>query len=227
MPLFAPPPPSGLLSKRHKLAEPGSQAACLPWTLTSIAAAPRWFLLLKLFILALLTIDAVIYALLDRPSAALDSMAWLVLLLLFQAETEFPDSPALRRLAPAIHVARVAAILGLGWAGLAFLQEQEWLDVVNAALWMGVVVLFECEVRFTRLVARWKRAFLAVGGTLLAALTGLVLVWAWQGKWFDAFDAGLWIIAFATLEVDLLNYFRPAPEASKELECGYSLHRRQ
>lgn len=193
----------------------------------SIASAPRWYRVLKLCILALLTADAVIYASLDRPSATLDSMAWLVLLLLFQAETEFPDSPALRRLAPAIHLVRGAAILGLGWAGLAFLQEQEWLDVANAGLWIGVVVLFEWEVRFPGFVARWPRAFLAVSVAIFAALTGLVLAWAWQGEWFEAYDALLWIIAFATLEVDLLSYVRPAHEGSGEPARGSSLRQRE
>lgn len=230
MPLFDPQPPaSGPVARRHKLPEQPAPAVGLRWvlTMTSLAAAPRGYLVLKWCIPALLAIDAVIYASSDRLSAALDSLAWLVLLLLFQVETALADSPALRRLAPAIHVARGGAILGLGWAGLAFLQEREWLDVANAALWIGLVVLFECEVRFPRLMQRCKRGFLLMSLAVLTALTGLVLVWAWQGEWFDAYDAGLWIVAFATLEVDLLGYVGYAPGASLEPECASTVCRRR
>jgi len=41
----------------------------------------------------------------------------------------------------------------------------------------------------------------------------LVAAWLWRGDWFDAYDAALWLVAFATLEMDLLSFIgkgRPA-----------------
>jgi len=44
--------------------------------------------------------------------------------------------------------------------------------------------------------------------TLYAGLGALVLVWAWRGEWFDAYDALLWLIAFVTIEIDVLQISR-------------------
>ena len=36
----------------------------------------------------------------------------------------------------------------------------------------------------------------------------LVAAWLWRGEWFEAYDAALWLIAFATLEMDVLGFTR-------------------
>jgi hypothetical protein len=173
------------------------------------ALTPWGYRIGKRLILALLIMNAALYAAAGRLSAALDSLAWLMLLLLFQVESECGESRLLKRFTAVIHAVRAAAILGLALAGSGFLREHEWLDVMNSVLWIALVLLLECEVRLPGLVARWYGVFLTMGGGLLAALSGLVVAWVWQGEWFEAYDAMLWIIAFATLEVDLLSYARP------------------
>ena len=40
---------------------------------------------------------------------------------------------------------------------------------------------------------------------LYAGLAALVPVWAWRGEWFDAYDATLWLVAFATIEINVLR----------------------
>jgi hypothetical protein len=35
-----------------------------------------------------------------------------------------------------------------------------------------------------------------------------VLAWLWQGDWFDAYDAALWLVAFAMIELNVLGFTR-------------------
>jgi hypothetical protein len=71
-----------------------------------------------------------------------------------------------------------------------------------------VIVMLEFEVRFPRIVASRTQALLALAAGLYGGLALLVILWAWRGDWFDAYDALLWIIAFATIEMDVLRFSR-------------------
>ena len=90
-------------------------------------------------------------------------------------------------------------------AGIGFIIDRDNLDAVNTALWIAVVVLLELEVRHARLIARFRAAFTATAVGLYAGLAVLVVVWASRGEWFDAYDAFLWLLAFATIEMDVLG----------------------
>ena len=54
-------------------------------------------------------------------------------------------------------------------------------------------------------------AFAAGAALLYAALAAVVLSWAWQGVWFDAYDALLWLVAFTMIEVNVLERARAMP----------------
>ena len=54
-------------------------------------------------------------------------------------------------------------------------------------------------------MARHRRAFVFASVTLFTALVGLVLAWVLRREWFDAYDAALWLAAFAMLEAGLLD----------------------
>ncbi|MCU0735775.1 MAG: hypothetical protein MUF20_09660 [Methylotetracoccus sp.] len=166
------------------------------------------YAIFKVVILLLLAIDAAIYTVGDVPSAALDAIAWLTLLLLFEWETVLKGRWRGNWLTAAIHAARIAAIVGIGLAAIAFFEEHAWLDAMNTALWIGVVAMLELEVRFPQWVARWPRLFFALSLLLYGALALLVLAWAWHGEWLDAYDALIWIIAFAIIEMDVLRFSR-------------------
>jgi hypothetical protein len=78
-----------------------------------------------------------------------------------------------------------------------------------------VVVLLEIEVRYRSDVARARAVFSTVAALLYGALAALVLVWAARGEWVDAYDALLWLIAFTTIELDLLGVKKVASEPIK------------
>lgn len=178
--------------------------------MNAINSTPPWYSRFKAAIFALLACNVAAYAIGDTPSRALDTLAWLILLALFEWEAEFGGA---QRTRSAIHLVRIAAIIAVGAAAVAYLYEMAWLDVVNSGLWIAVIVMLEFEVRFPRTVARRAAAFLALAGGLYGGLAILVIIWAWRGQWFDAYDALLWLIAFVTIEMDVLRFSRRSAAA--------------
>ena len=108
----------------------------------------------------------------------------------------------------AIRGLRLTAAAAVGAAAIGYAYQSEWLDAVNTGLWIAVVVLLEFEVRSPGAVARRRGWFTVTATTLYAGLGALVLVWAWRGDWFDAYDAALWLTAFAMIEMDVLQLSR-------------------
>ena len=87
-------------------------------------------------------------------------------------------------------------------AMLGYTLEENVLDAVNSVLWIAVVILLEAEVRFPERVSKARHAFAATAALLYGGLAVLVVLWAVNGLWFDAYDALLWLIAFATIELE-------------------------
>jgi hypothetical protein len=94
-----------------------------------------------------------------------------------------------------------------------YVHEKEWLDSLNVGLWCAVVALLEFEVRRPAAAMRHRVPFAVAALALYSGLLALVAAWLWRGEWFDAYDAALWLVAFATLEMDVLSFIgkgRPA-----------------
>lgn len=164
----------------------------------------RKSLKLEAALIALLAGNGISFALQGSATKATDSAAWLVLLLLFLTETHFQATltTTVRRFA--IHAARLAAGAGVIAAAVSYIIEGNRLDAINSAVWIAVVVLLEVELRWPRLIGRARRAFTATAVMLYSTLAVLVFAWAARGEWLDTYDAALWLIAFATLEVDVV-----------------------
>jgi len=156
-------------------------------------------------IFALLALNAGIYATTGRFSEGLDAFAWFALLALFEIETRWPRWTRIPRNAVALDLLRLLAAAAVVIAAFSFIRENEWLDAINAGLWIGVVVMLELEVRAPMRVARHRSTFTAVSLALYGALGTLALVWLARGEWLDGYDALLWIAAFALIEMDLLR----------------------
>ncbi len=156
-------------------------------------------------IFALLACNAGIYASAGRGSEALDALAWFALLALFLVETRWPAVSALPRNARLLALLRAIAAAAVLWAAIAYLCEREWIDALNAWLWICVVAVLELEVRARGWAMRRRRLLLQLSWLLYAALAAMAVAWFVQGEWFDAWDGLLWIAAFALLETDLLS----------------------
>jgi hypothetical protein len=165
---------------------------------------PRWRALLKSVLFAALAANVAAFAWRGETTEALESAAWLALLLMFDLETRQPAwlHGGRRRMLDAL---RLAALVGIGVAEIGYLRSGDWLDATNAALWIAVVALLEFEVRQPALAARHRTGVKGTAGALYAGLAVLVCAWALRGEWFDAWDAALWLAAFVTLELNALD----------------------
>jgi hypothetical protein len=156
-------------------------------------------------IFTLLVVNTLAYLASGTPSEALDSVAWLILLALFELETGHAARLSHPRATVTVRAVRFVAAAALVAALAGYLQGSEWLDALNVGLWVAVVALLELEVRHPELVTRHRVMFLATALVFYAGLAALVAAWLWRGDWFDAYDAALWLTAFATLELDVLG----------------------
>jgi hypothetical protein len=176
---------------------------------TAAGSASPWYGGFRIAIFALLACNTAYYVYAGTPSKGLDAMAWLVLLALFTLETGSSRRLLAPRAAFALRAARLIAAAAVCAAGIGYIVEQNRLDAINSGLWIAVVVLLEFEVRRPQDVARHRAWFTVAAAALYAGLALLVLTWGWRGEWLDAYDALLWLIAFATIEMDVLNVNRP------------------
>ena len=162
----------------------------------------------KAALFALLFANAVYYAVAGTASKGTDAAAWLVLLILFELETRFPhrlDAPNRRAV---LRAARLVAAVAVIAAALGYIAEGNALDAINSALWIGVVVLLEVELRWRARGARVALAFRTLAAVLYGSLAALVIAWAARGAWLDAYDAALWLLAFATIELEVTRLER-------------------
>ena len=144
---------------------------------------------------------------LTAPRAeALDALAWLVLLVLFELETDFGWGARGGWTAGAVRGTRLVAAAAVAAAAAGYVREREWLDAINAGLWIAIVVMFEWQVRFP---AAGRTAAGSVqnscAAVLYAGLGVLVAIWMWQGEWIDAYDALLWLAALVVIEMNILR----------------------
>ena len=164
--------------------------------------ATSWHSGFKAALFGLLALNAVLFARAGTASEALDSIAWFVLLVLFEAET---------RAGAYLQRVRLLAAIAVGAAAVGYVYDAAWLDAINAWLWIAVVALLELGIRRPHVVSAHRIAFAAGAALLYAALAAVVLSWAWQGVWFDAYDALLWLVAFTMIEVNVLERARAMP----------------
>ena len=83
----------------------------------------------KLAILVLLTINAVIYAMVDTLTSAIDAWIWLMLLVLYELESNGAAPMASNTL----HAIRNVMIVVIGLVFVSYVHDREWMDVVNSA----------------------------------------------------------------------------------------------
>jgi len=176
-----------------------------------------WF---KAAIFALLVLNTGTYLISGTLSEGIDSIAWLTLLALFEVETGLDRALRTSGAIGTVHAVRLVALAAVVMAAAGFLYNEEWLDSANSMLWIAVVVLLEWGVRRPATVAAHRVCYTGAAAVLYAGLGALVFVWLWQGEWFAAYDAALWLVAFLTIEMNVLEVVRrvaarPAPAGSE------------
>ena len=101
-------------------------------------------------------------------------------------------------------------------AGLTEIRRLAWVDVINAGVWLLVVLVLEIDVRLQErdrleglaLTASNSAKFVLYSTLLLAAI-----YWGIKGDFIDFWDAFLWLVAFVFIELNIFEWRQEEQEA--------------
>lgn len=95
-----------------------------------------------------------------------------------------------------------------------------WVDVINAADWILIVIVLEIEVRL-QLRGLLTDAVMSVSKYIKFILYGILFFaagyWGYAGTFLDFWDASLWLFAFIFIE---LNVFEWQHETTQQVAAG-------
>jgi len=94
-------------------------------------------------------------------------------------------------------------------AGLIEIIRLAWVDVINAGVWLLVVLVLEIDVRLqehNRLEGLVLHASNAVKFVLYAILFIAAVYWGVKGDFVDFWDAFLWLAAFVFIELNVFEW---------------------
>ncbi len=104
--------------------------------------------------------------------------------------------------------------------GLSDIQYLAWVDVINAAVWLGIVLILEIDVwlqehdRFEGIALKISnRLKIVLYSTLLLA----AIYWGFKGDFVDFWDAFLWLVAFFFIEMNVVEWRQEAVEEREKL----------
>lgn len=177
------------------------------------------FPVFKWTVYGLLSLNVVLFLVGQTLVEAKDSLAWVLLLLLFEWETRRLRTGDLgaksRRLLHAGRALAYVVIVGaaIEYSSAAFRAEWGDLDAWNAWTWIAVTVLLEAELWFPHHYGRGRwRLRNGVKTLLYGALLVYAVRWGLEGQWLDGYDASLWILCFFVIELNVFDLERPPPQ---------------
>jgi hypothetical protein len=103
-------------------------------------------------------------------------------------------------------------------SGLAALKGLAWIDVVNAGVWLLVVLVLEIDVRLQerdRYEGLALRLSNLVKAVLYSALLYAAVYWGIKGDFVDFWDAFLWLVAFVFIELNVFEWRQEALQEAK------------
>lgn len=178
------------------------------------------FPLFKWSVFGLLGINMALFFINQTAVEGIESLAWLVLLILFEWETSQLDKPYISALERySIHTGRILAYILILYSTYAYttpeyISENGSTDMYNAITWLLIVFLLEYDVYFPGVYKKWEWH---LRNTLKIALYGAlfaIAVWWWiDGEFFDFYDAVLWIVCFFFIELNVFIFEEEIIEA--------------
>lgn len=97
-----------------------------------------------------------------------------------------------------------------------------FVDVINSAAWLFVVLVLEVEVLLQlrdRLSSRLVSGFKVIKAVLYSTLLATAIYWGFKGDFLDFWDAFLWLVAFVFIE---MNMFQWQAEIEEEKAHGHA-----
>ena len=95
---------------------------------------------------------------------------------------------------------------------LVSVQNLAWIDVINSAAWILIVVVLELEVAlFSKrdFSKKFRHIILAFKFILYLILFLAAIYWGIAGDFLDFWDAVLWLFAFVFIELNVLRWRAP------------------
>ena len=175
---------------------------------------------LKWSLYGLLGVNVVLFLVGQTLVEATDSLAWILLLLLFEWETARRLSGAIgARIRMLLRSGRAAAYVvillsALEYSSAGYRATEGDLDLWNAWTWIAITALLELDVRIEPERARWLRN--ASKAVLYGTLFVCVLLWALAGELLDAWDASLWIFCFFVIELNVFRFDQTAAVQNRQ-----------
>jgi hypothetical protein len=89
------------------------------------------------------------------------------------------------------------------------IQWLAWVDVINSATWVAVVVILEVDVWLQRR-GRLHGGILSASKVMKATLYSILFIaaayWGMLGDFLDFWDAFMWLVAFVFIEMNLFQW---------------------
>ncbi|HLU06674.1 MAG TPA: hypothetical protein VKZ91_08970, partial [Woeseiaceae bacterium] len=94
-------------------------------------------------------------------------------------------------------------------SGLTDITRLAWVDVINAGVWLFVVLLLEIDVRLQQ-HDRFEGLALRLSNMSKYVLYSILLLaaiyWGVKGDFIDFWDAFLWLVAFVFIELNVFEW---------------------
>ncbi|MBD3843960.1 MAG: hypothetical protein IE909_19210 [Campylobacterales bacterium] len=161
----------------------------------------------------LLFINMILFFKTQTITEGIESLAWLVLLMLFEWETTQLNKPYI-----SVHEKRLVFVLKMiayifvvysayDYTTPEYIKENGKLDMYNTITWLLAVILIEYDVYFPGKYYRTEWIIRNILKVILYSILFIVAVLWWiDGEFFDFYDAFLWIICFFFIELNILKF---------------------
>ena len=103
--------------------------------------------------------------------------------------------------------------------GLGAIRTLAWVDVINAAVWLLIVLILEADVWLqerNRLEGNALRISNLIKFVLYTALLLAAIYWGIKGDFIDFWDAFLWLGAFVFIELNVFEWRQEAHESAAQ-----------
>jgi hypothetical protein len=104
--------------------------------------------------------------------------------------------------------------------GLREIRYLAWVDVINAAVWLLVVLVLEVDVRLqehNRFEGLALKLSTAAKFVLYSVLLLAAVYWGFKGDFVDFWDAFLWLVAFVFIELNVFEWRQEEKAVSAEI----------
>ncbi len=176
----------------------------------------RLFRAFKYTLYALLTFNIYLFLRHETLTEALDSLGWVILLAAF----EYESSALHEEYSSAWEKYGIlgAQLIGYGIAlhvTVDYALNGEWLDLANGVVWLLVCAAIAYDMYAPGEYGGWEwRVRNAIKIALYSALGLIAVWWGIQGAILDFYDAMLWILCFAVVELNIFHFEDEIPLAT-------------